>query len=200
MESKARFWVRFNIPGLPPVRTAATVTTRNTWPIIPLTLVTSPAIGYSVRIGRQQIAYEPAHEGGIPYMPRPWDRGWRKSPEHRTPPFLLVGIGEIEFPALLDTGAIDVVLTRVTAAMVGLNRFPIGAKFDDGGMKVSHIVPLRLANLTLPAQPVVVSNHYPAGNLVYAWHFIQHGFGLTFNPNSLQIHRLPVRSKGGFGS
>jgi hypothetical protein len=67
-EVKPRLWVHFNIPGLPPVRTIASVSSYSSYPIVPLTLIT--AIGYSVRIGRQQITYESAHEGGIPYMIR----------------------------------------------------------------------------------------------------------------------------------
>jgi hypothetical protein len=74
-----------------------------------------------------------------------------------------------------------------------------GVKIDDYGLKPSRIVPLTLGGIiTLPAHVVTMTNHkYPAGNLVFAEHFLQHGFGLTFNPNSLQIHGPPVPTKGG---
>lgn len=97
-------------------------------------------------------------------------------------------MGDIEFPALLDTGAIDVAFTRATAQMVELNRFPLSTKIDDYGLKPSRIVPLTLGDLTLSAQTVV--NQWHGDNIVWAWHFIQNGYGLTFNPNSLEIYGL----------
>lgn len=193
---KPRIWVDFNIPGsgLPPVRTLATINVEKEYSIVPVTLLT--AIGYSVKITSYTISYEPAHEGGVPYNLRAWDpEHWTRSPEHRTPPFLNFAVDGQEYPALLDTGAIGAVFSPATAKMLGLTRFPRGPMVDDKGLKESYMVPIQFKDIILPPpipgrsflDPAEVNGHYPAGNLVPAELFIENGYSLTFNPNSLEV-------------
>jgi hypothetical protein len=200
-----RFWVNFQIPALArSITTLATISKRNPYPRVPLTLITS--YGYSVTISpTNYISYELAddRERGIPYLEPSHDpTEWKNSLEPRNPPILEFSVNGIRYPALLDTGAPAPVFSSQYADILGIRRFPkAGVISDSNGPKQLYLVPISIQSgsniITLPPSseesyiyPAIISDDYPDGNLIPAQLFLENGYTLRFNPHSLEIGRV----------